>query len=557
MTETAPRARLTDWTVCANCDSLLYGKRFQRELGVCSACGHHSRLTGPQRLAQLLDEGSAEPIEVPELPEDPLEFADLRPYADRLREARRDTGLRDALLLASGTVEGHPVVMCVLDFAFMGGSLGTAVGEGIVRAAEAALETRTPLVLVTASGGARMQEGVLSLLQMAKTSQALAALDLAGVLTVSVITDPTFGGVAASFATLADVIIAEPGARMGFAGPRVIAQTIGQTLPEGFQTAEFLLSKGLVDDVRPRSELRPALAGLVGLSGSGNGPAPDGGGLVRRFEDLPARDAWESVRTARHEGRPTALDYVHHLLDGFQELHGDRIAGDCPAIVGGMGRLDGRTVMVIGHQKGHTTGERIARNFGMPSPDGYRKAARLMRLAAKLRVPVVTLVDTPGAYPGLEAEERGQAVAIAETIRLMSQLPVPVVSVVTGEGGSGGALALGVADRVLCLESAVYSVISPEGCAAILWRDGAMAQDAAAALRLDARELLRMGAVDAVVPEPGQGAHTDPVAAAELLHGALRTALAELDGHTGEELLERRRKRFRDIGRNPIRRSAR
>ncbi|MEV2275897.1 acetyl-CoA carboxylase carboxyltransferase subunit alpha [Nocardiopsis sp. NPDC049922] len=558
MTETIePTATAADWVTCGRCSALLYAKRFRRDLGVCSECGHHSRLTAPERLAQLLDEGSATVLTSPHPPEDPLGFADLRPYADRLREARADTGMDDALLQATGTIEGHPVVVCVLDFAFMGGSLGTAVGEGIADAAETALRTRTPLVLVTASGGARMQEGVLSLLQMAKTSQALAALDRAGVLTVSVITDPTYGGVAASFATLADVIVAEPGARMGFAGPRVIAQTIGQSLPEGFQTAEFLLGKGLVDDVRPRAELRSTLAGLVRAARPDRGSEPGPDTLIRRFEDLPERDAWESVRAARHESRPTALDYVSHLLDGFQELHGDRIAGDCPAIVGGMGLLDGRTVMVIGHQKGHTTRERVARNFGMPTPDGYRKAARLMRLAAKLRIPVVTLIDTPGAYPGMEAEERGQAVAIAESIRLMSQLPVPVVSVVTGEGGSGGALALGVADRVLCLASAVYSVISPEGCAAILWRDGTMAQDAAAALRLDARELLRMGAVDAVVPEPGEGAHTDPVAAADLLHEALRTALAELDGRSEDELLHERGQRFRDIGRNPIRRSAR
>ncbi|MGW9349610.1 acetyl-CoA carboxylase carboxyltransferase subunit alpha [Nocardiopsis flavescens] len=555
MTVTAPTT--TDWLACPGCTALVYRKRFRRALGVCPECGHHSRVGAAERTAQLLDEGSRVPVDLPSPPEDPLEFTDLRPYAERLREARRSTGMEDALLLSTGTVRGRPVVLCVLDFSFMGGSLGTAMGEGIARAADLALETRTPLVLVTASGGARMQEGILSLLQMAKTAQALAALDRAGVLTVSLVTDPTFGGVAASFATLADVIVAEPGARMGFAGPRVIAQTLGRELPEGFQTAEFLLSKGMVDDVRPRSELRAVLAGLLG-GGEPAPPPPDGPApLLRDPAGLPERDAWETVGIARHEDRPTTLDYVHRVLDGFHELHGDRIAGDCPAIVGGMGSLDGRTVMVIGHQKGHTTRERVARNFGMPTPDGYRKAARLMRLAAKLGIPVLTLVDTPGAYPGPEAEERGQAVAIAESIRLMSQLPVPTVSVVTGEGGSGGALALGVADRVLCLSSAVYSVISPEGCAAILWRDGAMARQAASALRLDARELLRMGAVDAVVPEPGAGAHTDPAAAARALHGALRAALAELAGSTPSELLERRRRRFRDIGHNQIRRSAR
>lgn len=538
----------TAWVRCERCGALVYGRRVARTLGVCPECDHHFRLTAPQRLDQLLDPGTMRPLPPVTVPEDPLAFTDRRPYRDRLREAREATGLDDAVVCVHGAIEGRTVVVAAMDFRFLGGSMGAAVGEAITRAADAAAESRVPLVLVTASGGARMQEGVWSLLQMAKTSQALAELDEAGVPTISVITDPTYAGVAASFASLTDVIIAEPGARMGFTGPRVIKDTIGGELPEGFQTSESLLRDGLVDMIRPRAELRPTLRAL--LDGPSAPAAVRSGptSLIRRPEELPVRDPWEVVRLARHPGRPTTLDYVARLIDGFQELHGDRASGDCPAIVGGIGRLDGAPIMIIGHQKGHNTRELIERDFGMPGPSGFRKAGRLLRLAAKLGLPVVTLIDTPGAHPGVAAERGGQAIAIAENIRLMAGLATPVISVVTGEGGSGGALALGVADRVLCLASSVYSVISPEGCAAILWRDRAMAPAAAAALRVDARELLRMGVVDAVVGEPAEGAHADPVLAGDLLSDAVTEALREVTARPIPDLLCDRRRRLRAAG---------
>jgi acetyl-CoA carboxylase carboxyl transferase subunit beta len=544
-TRTAP-----DWLACRHCRTLVYGKRFARDLCVCPECGHHARLGAWERLRCLLDPESLTPLHAEPVPDDPLDFTDLRPYPERLREARATTGLDDAVVGVRGAIGGRGVVAAAMDFAFMGGSMGTAVGERIAAVAETALTDRLPLVLITASGGARMQEGILALLQMVKTSAALAELDQAGILTISVITDPTYAGVAASFATLTDVIIAEPGARMGFAGPRVIQQTIDQTLPPGFQTAESLLDHGLIDDIRPRTELRATLHRLLGVSERPTGArvAVPAETLIHRAEELPGREAWAAVQHARDVNRPTTLDYLAHIADDFHELHGDRMSGDCPAIVGGIATLHGCTAVVIGHQKGHTTAELVARNFGMPTPDGYRKAARLLRMAAKLQLPVVTFVDTPGAFPGVAAEEGGQTIAIAENIRLMVTLPTPVVSVVTGEGGSGGALALCVADRVLCLSGSVYSVISPEGCAAILWRDRSKAADAAAALRLDARELLSLGVVDAVIPEPAGGAQAHPVLAAERLRDALSATLHELTTRPVSELLKLRRERYRHSG---------
>ncbi|MEU4665611.1 acetyl-CoA carboxylase, carboxyltransferase subunit beta, partial [Micromonospora chalcea] len=497
MTTTAPRDEQL-WSRCDGCASLLYRKRLRRNLDVCPECGSHARLDAPDRVAQLADPDSFTPLPDRAVRVDPIEFVDALPYPHRLGAARAATGLDEAVLCGTARVGGHPVALAVMDFRFLGGSLGCAVGELITRTAERALADDVPLVLVTASGGARMQEGALSLMQMATVSQALAGMREAGLLTVSVVTDPTYGGVAASFATNTDLVLAESGARLGFAGPRVIRQVTGATLPEGFQTAEYLLRHGQVDMVVPRHALRGRLAALLAAAHSGRrapagAPAPRPAPAVSTVAAAPDRDPWETVRTARHPGRPTTLDYLETAFDGFVELHGDRLGADCPAVVGGIARLDGRPVMVIGHQKGHTTAELVTRNFGMASPAGHRKALRLMRLAARLRLPVVTLVDTPGADPGVTAEQQGQAAAIAENILALTVLPTPVVAVVTGEGGSGGALALAVADRVLMLEHAVYSVISPEGCAAILWPDSSAAPQAARALGLTGADLCRLG----------------------------------------------------------------
>ena len=551
MTAVAVRSATTaEWVKCAQCGVLTYGKRFARDLGVCAECGCHTRLTARERTAQLLDEGSVRPVPVPGTVLDPLTFSDDRPYLERWHEARERTGMDCGVVVVRGAVEGHPLVAAVMDFRFMGGSLGAAEGEAITVAAETALADRVPLLVVTASGGARMQEGALSLMQMAKTSGAFRDLDRAGLLTITLVTDPTYGGVAASFATLSDVVLAEPGARLGFAGRRVIEQTIREELPPGFQTAEHLLAHGLIDDVRPRTQLRPALRRLLAVTGGA--PAGWGAGRADTVQRDPAllaeRSAWEVVQLARENGRPTTTDHLGQLLDGFCELRGDRAGADCRAIVAGVGLLDGLPVAAIGQQKGHTTRELVEHHFGMPSPAGFRKAARVMRLAEKLGLPVLTLIDTPGAHPGIAAEDGGQAVSIAENLRLMSGLEVPIVAVVTGEGGSGGALALAVADVVLVSANGTYSVISPEGCASILWHESAAAPRAAQALGLDARSLLAHGIVDGVVPEPPGGSHRDPATASELLADAVVPVLAELLGQEPGGLVRRRSRRFRRFG---------
>ncbi|MFV2094460.1 acetyl-CoA carboxylase carboxyltransferase subunit alpha [Micromonospora sp. LOL_013] len=564
------------WLRCRACHALVYRRRMRRNLEVCPECGHHQRLTAADRIGQLVDPDSFTRLADRAAEVDPLRFVDSMPYRRRLAQARAATGLAEAVLCGAARIGGHRAVLAVMDFRFLGGSLGCATGELITRAAEEALAARDPLVLVTASGGARMQEGVLALMQMATVSCAIAELRAAGLLTVSVVTDPTYGGVAASFATNTDLVIAERGARMGFAGPRVIRETIRQALPPGFQTAEFLLRHGQVDMVVERHDLRPRLRALLALAAGGRagaGPLAASAGRAARPDDGPVPvagsttagtgpiprprpthrtdatpTAWQSVRTARDLARPTTLDYLRTAFDGFVELHGDRLGADCPAIVAGLARLGDQPVAVIGQQKGHDSREMLARNFGMASPAGYRKALRVMGLAARLGLPVVTLIDTPGAHPGVDAEEQGQAAAIATCLRTLARLPTPVVAVVTGEGGSGGALALAVADRVLMLQNAVYSVISPEGCAAILFHDRAAAPRAAAALQLTAPDLARLGVADGIVGEPPGGAQRDPASAADRVRAALTAALSDLLAVPITDLLCRRSRRFRRYG---------
>jgi acetyl-CoA carboxylase carboxyl transferase alpha subunit/acetyl-CoA carboxylase carboxyl transferase beta subunit len=542
------------WTRCPSCDAFVYHKRLKRNLGVCPECNYHFRLPVQERLATLLDVGSFEDLSGDIEPVDPLAFADSKPYADRLAEAFRKTGKREGALYGTATIGGNPLVVAIMNFAFIGGSMGGGVGEAITRGAELALERRLPFLAISASGGARMQEGCVSLMQLAKTSQAVARLHEEGVLFVSFLSDPTYGGVSASFATLGDLLISEPGSYIGFAGPKVIEQTIRQKLPEGFQTAGFLMDHGQLDLVEPRENLRNSLRKILELHATGDGgdaaglPEATGAPPITDPNQLPARDPWDVVQLARHTDRPNTLEYISHVFDDYQEFFGDRLFDEDAAIVGGLAKLGDLTVMVLGHQKGHTTQEMMERNFGMPNPEGYRKALRLMRYAAKFGMPIITLVDTPGAYPGIGAEERGQSIAIAQSIMEMSRFPVPIVTVVTGEGGSGGALALAVGDRVLMMENSYYSVISPEGCSTILFKDAAQAPRAAAALRVTAPDLLRLKIMDAIVPEPEGGAHTDVLVAAQNLKTAIVTCFRDLLGTPPDELVERRYARFRMFG---------
>ena len=572
------------WTRCPSCETMLFNKQLDKAMRVCPTCGHHFRLSASTRLEQLLDAGSFEERDAGLQSVDALGFVDQKAYPDRIVAAQAATGMRDAAVWGLGTIDDLPLAICVMDFGFMGGSMGAVVGEKVTRAAEHALSARIPLVIVAASGGARMQEGTLALMQLAKTMAALERLRDGGVPFVSVLSDPTTGGVFASFAAVGDVNIAEPNALIGLAGARVSAGTIATELPPGFQRAEFLLSHGFIDRIATREGLRDelstvlrllpvrdgiadvqvtegddvagfrplsflsTLAERVGEMTAGDGP-DDASDAAASGDTMDPRDAvWARVQLARNLRRPRTLEFIAAMTDEFVELHGDRLFGDDPALVAGLARLAGRRVVIIGQQKGADTDENILRNFGMPHPEGYRKAMRVMELAERHGLPIVTFVDVPGAHPGPESEERGIAEAIARSVGLMSRLRTPIVTVITGEGGSGGALAIAVGDVVIALENAVYAVISPEGCASILWRTADEAPTAALAMRMTAADQRSLGVVDIVVPEPGEGAHTDHEETARRLKEIIVDRLAALDDLSLDDLVDQRYRRYRSLG---------
>lgn len=551
------RNRLNDdipedlWEACPQCRQLLYTKELAQNLWVCTKCSYHFRLSARQRLQITVDPDSFTEWDA-DLPAcDPLGFPR---YREKLEQTRAKTGLSDAVVTGQARIADMDVAMGVMEVGFRGGSMGWVVGERITRLFERAAERGLPVIIVCASGGARMEESLVSLMQMAKTAGASAKLAEAGLPYISVLTDPTYGGVTASYAFLGDIIIAEPGAAMGFAGPRVIDVT-GMPIGEGVQTAEYQYEHGMLDMIVPRSEMRETLATLIAWACTERGretASPREVGEALRTE--PSEDAeddgahaWHKVELARHPERPYSLDYIREIVDGFIELHGDRRFADDGAIVAGIGWLDGRAVAIIGHQKGRQAKERARRNFAMARPEGYRKAMRIMRLADKVGRPIITLIDTPGAHCLDEAEARGISEAIASNQRDMFSLRVPVVPVIIGEGGSGGAIGIGVGDRVLMMENSYYSVIAPESCAAILWRDRALKEQAAEALKLTAEDALRLGVIDGIVAEPPGGAHTDKETAADLLRRALGAVLDELNSIPRDELPERRYRKFREM----------
>lgn len=518
-----------------------------KQYRVCPNCGHHGSLSATDRVRLLLDEDSFEETSHRLVSVDPLGFSDLQPYRDRVRAAREKTGLTEAALTGRGRIHGHEVVLAVVDFGFLGGSMGSVVGEKIALAFEDAIDRHVPIITVVATGGARMQEGMLSLVQMAKTAAAAKRAHDAHVPYISILTHPTTGGIYASFATQGDIIFAEPGALIGFAGPRVIkgvakAGTEEQALRS--HTAEFLLERGFVDDVIERTRLRNTLATVLRLISAGDQRvAPASVPHVPQSRSTDA--AWDAVQIARHPDRPTTLDYIRRISPQFIELRGDRTFTDDPAVIAGLGEIGGRGVILVGLERGH--GEERRRG-GQALPEGYRKALRMMRLASRLRCPLVTFIDTPGAFLGIESEERGLASALSECMAEMSALEIPVVSAIIGEGGSGGALALGVADRVLMQEHAIYSVIAPEGAAAILYRDVSRAPEVAEALKITAADCKKLGVADVLVPEPAGAAHSDPDLAAALLRDAIVCALAELQGTSGRKLQAERYRKFRQMG---------
>ena len=532
---------------CNKCGAAIIAEDVKKEYYICPKCHGYFRIHAYRRIEILADEGSFEEWDKEMEFVNPLDF---RGYEEKVARLKEQTNLDEAVVTGKVMINGNPAVVGVCDGRFMMASMGHIVGEKITRAVERATEEKLPVIIFTCSGGARMQEGIVSLMQMAKTSAALKRHSDAGQLYISVLTDPTTGGVTASFAMLGDIILAEPRALVGFAGPRVIEQTIGQKLPKGFQRSEFLLDHGFVDRIVEREEMKDVLTQILEMhSGKAASHAlsdtSDGEPVASNVKkDLTA---WERVQLSRKKDRPVGTDYIETLFTDFMEFHGDRYFKDDHAIVGGIAYFHGMPVTVIAQAKGKTTKENLDRNFSMTSPEGYRKALRLMRQAEKFGRPVICFVDTPGAFCGLEAEERGQGEAIARNLFELSGLKVPVLSVVIGEGGSGGALAMAVADEVWMLENAIYSVLSPEGFASILWKDSKRASEAAEVMKLTAQDLEGLGVVEQVIAEPEEftGANLDSVC--RDMDRKMEAFLEKYCAMDAEELTAKRYDRFRRI----------
>lgn len=549
---------------CNACKAAILTEDVKNGYYICPKCGNYFRMHAMTRVEMVADAGTFEAWDEGLTSGNPLHY---KGYEEKVKALQEKTGLDEAVVTGRAKIGGNDVALAVCDGRFMMASMGKVVGEKITRAVERATEEKIPVIIFTCSGGARMQEGIHSLMQMSKTSAALKRHHDAGQLYVTVLTDPTTGGVTASFAMLGDIILAEPNALIGFAGPRVIEQTIGQKLPKGFQRAEFLLEHGFVDKIVERENLRETLKQIVNmhadgqsakriLGGTSAGEQTDGEASSEEqisrstssgepYTEEFRKSAWERVQSSRRKDRPVGADYIDALFTDFMEFHGDRYFKDDKAIIGGIARFHELPVTVIAQAKGRNTKENIERNFGMPSPDGYRKALRLMKQAEKFNRPVICFVDTPGAFCGLEAEERGQGEAIARNLFEMSGLQVPVLSVVIGEGGSGGALAMATADEVWLLENSIYSILSPEGFASILWKDSKRAEEAAGVMKLTAAHLLKAGIVEKVIAEPEHLTTKNLFEVTEEMDLYMQEFLREHLALSGEELAEKRYQRFR------------
>lgn len=540
------------WRKCNKCGQPIYAEDVKNNYYVCPKCSGYFRVHAYRRIEMTADEGSFEEWDKEMEFINPLDFPG---YEKKVAAAREKTRLSEAIVTGKCRIGGQPAVIGVCDARFIMSSMGHVVGEKIAGAVERATKEKLPVILFACSGGARMQEGIVSLMQMAKTSAALKRHHEAGQLYISVLTDPTTGGVTASFAMLGDIILAEPGALIGFAGPRVIEQTIGQKLPEGFQRSEFLLEHGFLDKIVAREDMKDTLVSILKLHNSKNRKLsvmddlkreePESGKERRFFLRRNKKSPWDTVLLSRRADRPVATDYINAIFDDFIEFHGDRYYKDDGAIVGGIASFCGLPVTVIGQEKGRNTRDNIKRNFGMPSPEGYRKALRLMKQAETFGRPIICFVDTPGAFCGLEAEERGQGEAIARNLFEMSDLTVPVLSIVIGEGGSGGALAMAVGNEVWMLENAIYSILSPEGFASILYKDSKKASDAARVMRITARDLMELGIIERIIPEEEPACQENLPTIAKTIAEAMQEFLKKYTAMTREELADQRYKRFR------------
>jgi len=545
-TDALAEAQQEQGNQCLHCGTDVARAPVYTRYRVCPQCRFHYNLTALQRITLLTDAGTFREMNQSLVPLDPLAFADHLSYRERLSQAQSVTGLLEAVVTGTGNIGGIQSVLAVTDFGFMGGSIGSAVGEKVSQAADLALRQRAPFLLVACGGTPRIREGMLSLMQMAKVVTSLKRLRKKSVPFIAVLASPTSSYLLSSAVSMADVILAEPGALVGFGPKKVVEEaTPKETLPKDYHTAEFYLRHGAVDAIIDRQSLKQHLALVLDLF-SVKFRLTIANRVRLRPQEAPQAPAWERLQLARHEQRPSARDFVARIVSNFVELHGDRISADDQGILIGMGYLAGEAVMVIGNDRGREEDEDTS--DARVTPSGLRKAQRALGLAERFKLPVVTLIDTPGVLQTIQAEEQGIAGAVGETISRMSDLKTPIISVIIGEGGSDGALALSVADRILMLENAIFTPIAPEAAAWLLYRDPDKVEEVAAALKLTALDCRAFGIVDVVVPEPEDGAHTNFDESARQLERMLVQSLLDVQMTFNFTMLRNRYRKFREIG---------
>ena len=533
---------------CLSCGADLSASTKYRRLRVCPTCGYHYTISARRRIAAVADEGSFKETSKWIQSLDPLEFSPRISYRVRLLQDQTRTGLSEAAVTGTCSIGGTPVVIIVLDSSFLGGSMGVVVGEKVTLALELAARKKMPCVAMVTSGGARIQEGVLSLMQMAKTTLAARALRDKGQAFIVSLSNPSTGQVLGSFASMADIIFAEPGSHIGFAPLGDLREIEGKRA-DTEHTAESYLERGHVDAIVERDKLKHELASVLDLI-SPEFRLTSSRRIAPENVAIRPREAWEMVKLARRPDRPRARFYIDNVFANFFELHGDRVYSDDPSVIIGLARLGGQSVMIVAQQKPSATEDNDSSTprMGEITPGGFRKARRGVILAETFKIPVVTIVDSPGPRLGIDMEQRGLASAIARMIDQMGRVKTPTLSILIGEGGSEAALAFGLADRVLMLENAIYTPIAPERGAQAEMSDPGKASDVARALKLTSVDCVDMEIIDDIVPEPESGAHGSPDETARLLKRSLMRELSELAGKNTKTLVRRRQKKFRKVG---------
>lgn len=535
---------------CANCKQVININIVNKERYSCPYCNKYLSIDSKKRIMQIVEIGTFSEWKINKKScIDPINY---KGYTEKQKKLQDELGIEDAITIGTAKIGNESVVIGAMDTRFMLGSMGQYVGEIITQAFERARDKRLPVILFCCSGGARMQEGIFSLMQMAKISAALNKFSKRGLLYISILTNPTMGGVTASFGMLGDLILAEPDAIIGFTGKRVIKETIHENLPVGFQTAEYQLKHGFIDAIVKREQQKECLLNLLRLHKRCKVKSNQIKFVRNKEKNIHTNvenkvlTEWEQVKIARSKFRPSSSVYINRLMKDFWEISGDRCWGNDGAIIGGIATFHNIPITVIGIERCKENIEKASRcNFGMPKPEGYRKALRLMKQAEKFARPIICFIDTPGAYPGIDAEERGQALMIARNLYEMSSIKVPIVSIIIGEGYSGGALGISVADEVWMLSNAVFSVASPEGCASILRKDNKSIEIIAKSMKLTAYDLLDLGIIDKVIDEDVSLSADNMKIVCEALENELDQFLKKYMNISTKTLINKRYKKYR------------